>query len=124
MATLPALTGAYGREGGGAVLLTAGSMEFDFSMLRKPGGPATSRIVAHHELGQALLEQNRRGDLIEVAPGLLQALQVQLPDPLAVVLGIRRPEPGPSGHRLRGTVLGVDVGDDVARSDPGVGASV
>ena len=56
VATLPALTGAYGREGGGAVLLTAGSMEFDFSIVRKPGAPSTSRQVAHHELGQALLE--------------------------------------------------------------------
>jgi anaerobic selenocysteine-containing dehydrogenase len=56
VATLPALTGAYGREGGGAVLLTAGSMDFDFSILRKPGAPSTSRQVAHHELGQALLE--------------------------------------------------------------------
>jgi anaerobic selenocysteine-containing dehydrogenase len=56
VATLPALTGAYGREGGGAVLLTAGSMAFDFSILRQPGGPARSRSVAHHELGAALVE--------------------------------------------------------------------
>ena len=54
--TLPALTGAYGRPGGGALLLTAGSMDFDFSFVRKPMGPAASRQVNHSLLGRALLE--------------------------------------------------------------------
>jgi anaerobic selenocysteine-containing dehydrogenase len=56
VATLPALTGAYGREGGGALLLAAASMEFDFSMVRKPSGPAGTRQVNHLALGAALEE--------------------------------------------------------------------
>jgi len=56
VATLPALTGAYGREGGGALLLTAASMEFDFSLVRKPSGPASARQVNHLALGAALEE--------------------------------------------------------------------
>ncbi len=54
--TLPALTGAYGREGGGALLVTASSMDFDFSFVRKPSGPAATRLVNHSLLGRALLE--------------------------------------------------------------------
>lgn len=54
--TLPALTGAYGRPGGGALLLTAGSMDFDFSYVRKPMGPASTRLVNQALLGRALLE--------------------------------------------------------------------
>jgi anaerobic selenocysteine-containing dehydrogenase len=56
VATLPALTGAYGRPGGGALLLTAASMDFDFSFVRKPSGPATARQVNHSLLGRELLE--------------------------------------------------------------------
>jgi anaerobic selenocysteine-containing dehydrogenase len=56
VATLPALTGAYGRPGGGALLLTAASMDFDFSFVRKPSGPATARQVNHSLLGRGLLE--------------------------------------------------------------------
>ncbi|WP_144186180.1 molybdopterin-containing oxidoreductase family protein [Elioraea rosea] len=56
VATLPALTGAYGRRGGGALLLTAASMDFDFSFVRKPGGPAATRLVNQSLLGRALLE--------------------------------------------------------------------
>ncbi|WP_375458239.1 molybdopterin-dependent oxidoreductase [uncultured Enterovirga sp.] len=57
VAILPALTGAYGRRGGGALLLTAGSMDFDFSTLKKPpSGPAASRLVNHSLLGRELLE--------------------------------------------------------------------
>ncbi|MBW6396400.1 molybdopterin-dependent oxidoreductase [Roseomonas sp. HJA6] len=54
--TLPALTGAYGRPGGGALLLTAGSMDFDFSFVRKPMGSAATRAVNQSLLGRALLE--------------------------------------------------------------------
>jgi anaerobic selenocysteine-containing dehydrogenase len=54
VATLPALTGAYGREGGGALLLAAASMDFQFGMLTKPSGPATARAVNHLALGEAL----------------------------------------------------------------------
>ncbi len=56
VAVLPALTGAYGRRGGGALLTTAGSMDFDFSSVRKPSGPATTRLVNHSLLGRELLE--------------------------------------------------------------------
>ena len=58
VATLPALTGAYGREGGGALLVTAASMDFDFSSVRKPSGPESARTVNHALLGRALLEFN------------------------------------------------------------------
>ncbi len=54
--TLPALTGAYGREGGGALLVTASSMDFDFSFVRKPSGPAKTRLVNQSLLGRELLE--------------------------------------------------------------------
>jgi len=57
VAVLPAVTGAYGRRGGGALLLTASSFDFDFSILRQPGsGPASARLVNHSLLGRALLE--------------------------------------------------------------------
>ena len=57
VATLPAVTGAYGRRGGGALLLTASSMDFNFSIVRKPpSGPASARLVNHSLLGEALLK--------------------------------------------------------------------
>lgn len=56
VATLPALTGAYGREGGGALLLAAGSMDFQFGFVGKPSGPASARMVNHLALGEALEE--------------------------------------------------------------------
>src|SRR5262249_23792015 len=57
VAVLPAVTGAYGRRGGGALLLTASSMDFDFSILRAPpSAPGKSRPVNHSLLGKALLE--------------------------------------------------------------------
>jgi len=37
---LPGVTGAYGRRGGGALLLTAASCELDYDVVRKPSGPA------------------------------------------------------------------------------------
>jgi anaerobic selenocysteine-containing dehydrogenase len=56
VALLPGVTGAYGRKGGGALLLTAASCELDYDAVRKPSGPAESRIVNHLRLGEALLE--------------------------------------------------------------------
>ena len=57
VATLPAITGAYGRRGGGALLLTASSMDFNFSFVRKPpSGPASARLVNHSLLGEELLK--------------------------------------------------------------------
>jgi anaerobic selenocysteine-containing dehydrogenase len=53
--TLPAVTGAYGVRGGGAMSVTAGSMDFNFASVRKPSGPAQTREVNHSLLGEALL---------------------------------------------------------------------
>jgi len=55
VALLPGLTGAYGRRGGGALLLTAASCELNYNALRKPSGPETTRLVNHLRLGDALL---------------------------------------------------------------------
>jgi anaerobic selenocysteine-containing dehydrogenase len=56
LALLPGVTGAYGRRGGGALLLTAASCELDYDFVRKPSGPAETRLVNHLRLGEALLE--------------------------------------------------------------------
>jgi anaerobic selenocysteine-containing dehydrogenase len=59
VALLPGVTGAYGRRGGGALLLTAASCELNYDALRKPQGnstgPAETRLVNHLRLGDALL---------------------------------------------------------------------
>ena len=55
VAVLPALTGAYGRSGGGALLMTASSMHLNYDAIRKPSGPATARLVNHLRLGEELL---------------------------------------------------------------------
>src|ERR1041385_5272713 len=55
VALLPGVTGAYGRRGGGALLLTAASCELNHNALRKPCGPAETRTVNHLRLGDALL---------------------------------------------------------------------
>jgi len=56
VALLPGVTGAYGRRGGGALLLTAASCELNYNAIRKPSGPAATRLVNHLRLGEALLE--------------------------------------------------------------------
>ena len=56
VALLPGVTGAYGRPGGGALLLTAASCELNYNAIRKPSGPAATRLVNHLRLGAALLE--------------------------------------------------------------------
>ena len=56
VAVLPALTGAYGRYGGGALLLTASSVALNYNALRRPSGPDSPRMVNHLRLGEALLE--------------------------------------------------------------------
>ena len=56
VALLPGVTGAYGRPGGGALLLTAASCELNYNVIRKPSGPVATRLVNHLRLGEALLE--------------------------------------------------------------------
>jgi anaerobic selenocysteine-containing dehydrogenase len=55
VALLPGLTGAYARRGGGALLATSAGFGFSFDAIRRPSGPATTRIVNHSRLGDALL---------------------------------------------------------------------
>jgi anaerobic selenocysteine-containing dehydrogenase len=55
VALLPGVTGAYGRRGGGALLLTAASCELNYNAVRKPSGPEATRLVNHLRLGDALL---------------------------------------------------------------------
>src|SRR4029079_1489132 len=47
VALLPGVTGAYGRPGGGALLLTAASCDLNYHAIRKPSGPAATRLVNH-----------------------------------------------------------------------------
>jgi anaerobic selenocysteine-containing dehydrogenase len=56
VALLPGVTGAYGRKGGGALLMTAASCELDYDFVRKPSGRGETRSVNHLRLGEALLE--------------------------------------------------------------------
>jgi anaerobic selenocysteine-containing dehydrogenase len=56
VALLPGVTGAYGRAGGGALLMTSAAFEFNYDAIRKPSGPASTRTVNHLRLGAALLE--------------------------------------------------------------------
>ncbi|HVC55416.1 MAG TPA: molybdopterin-dependent oxidoreductase [Stellaceae bacterium] len=55
VALLPGVTGAYGRRGGGALLLTAASCELNYAAVRQPSGPGATRLVNHLRLGEALL---------------------------------------------------------------------
>jgi anaerobic selenocysteine-containing dehydrogenase len=55
VALLPGVTGAYGRRGGGALLMTAASCELNYGAIRKPSGAAETRLVNHSRLGDALL---------------------------------------------------------------------
>lgn len=55
VALLPGVTGAYGRRGGGALLLTLASCELNYAALRRPSGPSQTRLVNHSRLGDALL---------------------------------------------------------------------
>jgi anaerobic selenocysteine-containing dehydrogenase len=56
VACLPAVVGAYGKLGGGALLATVGGFGFSFEAVRRPSGPVATRLVNHSRLGQALLE--------------------------------------------------------------------
>jgi anaerobic selenocysteine-containing dehydrogenase len=56
VALLPGVVGAYAKRGGGALLATVGGFGFSFEAVRRPSGPARTRLVNHSRLGQALLE--------------------------------------------------------------------
>jgi anaerobic selenocysteine-containing dehydrogenase len=56
VALLPGVTGAYGRKGGGALLMTAASCALDYGFVRQPSGPAAARSVNHLRLGAALID--------------------------------------------------------------------
>jgi anaerobic selenocysteine-containing dehydrogenase len=56
VACLPAVVGAYAKRGGGALLATVGGFGFSFEAVRRPSGPAATRLVNHSRLGEALLE--------------------------------------------------------------------
>jgi anaerobic selenocysteine-containing dehydrogenase len=56
VACLPAVVGAYAKPGAGALLATVGGYGFSFEAVRRPSGPAATRLVNHSRLGQALLE--------------------------------------------------------------------
>jgi anaerobic selenocysteine-containing dehydrogenase len=55
VALLPGVTGAYGKRGGGALLLTVPVYEFNFDVVRNPSGASDTRTVNHLRLGDALL---------------------------------------------------------------------
>ena len=55
VALLPGVVGAYERQGGGALLMTVPGFGIDPSALRRPSGPAQTRLVNHSRLGEALL---------------------------------------------------------------------
>jgi anaerobic selenocysteine-containing dehydrogenase len=56
VALLPGVTGAYGRRGGGALLMTAASCELDYDLVRRPSGPRETRAINQLRLGEALLD--------------------------------------------------------------------
>ena len=68
VALLPGVTGAYGRPGGGALLLTAASCELNYNAMRKPSGPAATRLVNHLRLGEALLNMRTRRSAASSSP--------------------------------------------------------
>jgi anaerobic selenocysteine-containing dehydrogenase len=55
VALLPGVSGHYGVKGGGALLLTAASCDLNYAAVRRPSGPASTRLVNHLRLGEALL---------------------------------------------------------------------
>lgn len=55
VALLPGVTGAYAKRGGGAMLMTAASCDLNYAAVRKPSGPAATRLVNQLRLGDALL---------------------------------------------------------------------
>jgi anaerobic selenocysteine-containing dehydrogenase len=56
---LPGVTGAYAQPGGGALLFTVPDFGWNYAALRRPSGPAETRVVNHNRLGHALCELDR-----------------------------------------------------------------
>src|SRR5262249_58382216 len=55
VALLPGVSGHYAAKGGGALLLTAASCDLNYAAVRRPSGPASTRLVNHLRLGEELL---------------------------------------------------------------------
>src|SRR5262249_57653920 len=53
VALLPGVSGHYGVKGGGALLLTAASCDLNYGAIRRPSGPASTRMLNHLRLGEA-----------------------------------------------------------------------
>jgi len=88
VALLPGVVGAYDRLGGGALLMTAAAFGLDTAPLRKPSGPAETRLVNHSRLGEALLHLDRpRIRALFVASN---NPAVTCPDSIAVRRGLSR----------------------------------
>lgn len=58
VAVIPGLNGSYGRRGGGAFLYGMAAFDFNYDAIRKPSGPAQTRMINHLRLGEELLTRN------------------------------------------------------------------
>ena len=88
VACLPAVVGAYAKRGGGALLATVGGFGFSFEAVRRPSGPAATRLVNHSRLGEALLEM--RDPPIRTLFVAANNPAVTCPDSAAVRRGLMR----------------------------------
>jgi anaerobic selenocysteine-containing dehydrogenase len=88
VACLPAVVGAYAKRGGGALLATVGGFGFSFEAVRRPSGPAATRLVNHSRLGEALLEM--RDPPIRALFVAANNPAVTCPDSAAVRRGLMR----------------------------------
>ena len=55
VALLPGVSGHYAVKGGGSLLMTAASCDLNYAAVRRPSGPAASRMVNQLRLGEELL---------------------------------------------------------------------
>ena len=88
VALLPGVVGAYDRLGGGALLMTAASFGIDSGAIRRPSGPARTRVVNHSRLGDALL--NLKGPPIRALFVAANNPAVTCPDAGTVRRGLSR----------------------------------
>ena len=85
---LPGVTGAYARRGGGALLATPAAFGLNYAALRRPSGPAETRLVNHSRLGDALLNLGNPPIRALFVAGNNPA--VTCPDAVAVRRGLSR----------------------------------